>query len=172
MPATFTIQTDIKQLGNEFEKIVKRFPKQLDIAVNNAGNKISGELKKVTPKQSGNLARGYVVQKKKAADYIVTNNVKTKESGLFLSDLLEVGTKAHGPKKAKALRFVDLGRRGSKRLGIPGRRGTGKVVFTKFVKGIKAMKIFERTEKAAIKIVRSEILNRLKLIIKKFNAKK
>lgn len=169
MAAPFRIEANLKEVGKEFALLAKRFPKQLDTSVKNAGNLIIADLKRNTPKQSGDTSRGYTNTKIRLADYVITNNVKTKTGNLFVSDLLEKGTKDHGPKTAKALRFVDLGRRGNRRLGIKRRKGTGKVVFTKFVRGIKALNIFEKTSKKALLIVRSTIINRLRLITSKFN---
>lgn len=169
MASSFRIETNLKQVGQEFDLLAKRFPKQFDVAVKNGANLVIADLKRNTPKQSGNTSKGYVTQRLALANYVITNTVRVKGSSLFVSDLLEKGTKDHGPKKAKALRFVDLGRRGNKALGIRGRRGTGKVVFTKFVKGIKALKIFEKSSKKALLIVRSTVVNKLRLITAKFN---
>lgn len=159
--ATSNIEHNFDDVRKQLEIAIRRFPIQISNALKNAGNLTIGDLRKKTPKQSGNLARGYVIEQKNLLDYIVTNNVQTQDKEHFVSDLLEEGTKAHGPKTAEVLAFPNLGRRANRSLGIKGKKGTGRMVFTQWVRGIKAMRIFEKTVPEAKHHVRVQVLTAL-----------
>jgi hypothetical protein len=162
--ATSNIEHNFDDVRKQLEIAIRKFPIQISNALKNAGNLTIRDLRKKTPKQSGNLARGYVIEQQNLLDYIVTNNVQTRNGDHFVSDLLENGTKAHGPKTAKVLAFPNFGRRPNRSLGIKGKKGTGKTIFTTFVRGIKAMHIFEKTVPEANKHVRGQILTTLERI--------
>jgi len=165
--AAFRVETNLPEIRKKLDAVARRFPKVFDKTVKTAGNRVIAELQRATPKQSGATARAYVNKRLRLATYEITNIKETEDRKHFVSDLLERGTKAHGPVKFKFLRFKSLGRRARKRLGIKRRKGTGKFVFTKWVKGIKAMRIFEKTLPKARAIVRQHIERMLKIIAKR-----
>lgn len=192
------IADNMSEISKKLKSVIDKFPKQIDVAAKNAGNLIIAELKRKTPKQSGNTSRGYTNTRKALADYVISNKVKTTNGKFFVSDLLEDGTKKHStnksivikPKKPggvlafkvngktvfaknaiipKPLSWIDLGKRGNRALGTKGKKGTGKRVFAAFVKGIKALRIFAKTEDQAKEIVRKQFIGVLDRISRDIN---
>ena len=175
MPVKLIVQDNFKAIEREFKVLRKKFPKEVDRMAKTTADLVKGELQKVTPRQTNKLANSYFTRKLGDADYLISNNARSR-SGFEYIDALEFGTGIFGPKKrvikpkrGKVLRFRDIGRRGSARLGISKRKGSGKIIFARSVKGIKPFRMFKKTEPKIPQIAKIVIEARLRALIRKFN---
>lgn len=139
MPITITAHSSyvLKKL-KALEKHLT--PEATDHIIQRVAHMAHARLTRRTPKGfTGQTRRSWQVFKREASGYLVTNRSKVMK---FLED----GTVAHGPKTAKAL-YIPLNRKAaiggwneSLVFGID-------YILRKRVKGIKAMKIVERSSK-------------------------
>ncbi len=135
-----------------------------DQVVSRVARVVKDRLVGITPKKwTGQTKRGWAIAKTGDSSYTVFNNLKVMR-------FLERGTPAHGPVKAKML-FIPLTRKAAL-AGASGVIANPKAfkwgrdyIFTKWVKGITALRLVERytpfanaTLRAAMKVKVQQIL--------------
>ena len=120
----------------------------LDATVRDVAQEVHGWLKVLTPiKWTGNTRKSWIVRRNMGASYTVTNTSKIM---LFL----EVGTRAHGPVRARFL-YIPL-KPGAARWNSSLIRGVD-YILTKRVRGIRARKIVEGVRDRAAVLFRTRV---------------
>ena len=173
--ATVTLKTNFPAFSKNFKEVRARFPRSIDKAVGKAGKRALRFLKRNTPKQSGALGKSMLSLK---TGHLGERELQATGSPEKYVEAVEGGTGLFGPKKklikpktAKALRWIDIGIRQIKGKR-KGKKGSGKFIFAKSVKGFKGFFMFKKTEPRAQRVLQIEITKTVKELAKnavKFN---
>lgn len=167
--ATIRIESNLKTLGKDLEKVFNKFPKQMDFSIGGAGRRSQVLLFRKTPKDTGTMARGWFTKRIRQFFWEVNNMVKH-------TDAVEFGTglfSTRGPRKR-------ISAKPGKRLKFPVRNkqyrlpktdfGGGPEFFIpKSVKGQKPQFIVKNSESLANRILSQEVLKGLKRISSAIN---
>ena len=174
--ATVTLEHNMGAFKKNFDEVIKRFPNSIDFAVERASIKALAFLKGNTPKQSGALGKSMRSIKTAFGE----RKLQATGSPEKYVEAVEGGTGLFGPEKklikpktAKALRWIDIGIRQIKGKR-KGKKGSGKFIFAKSVKGFKGFFMFQKTKPRAQRLLRVEIIKTVKKLAKnavKFNQK-
>ena len=155
--AEFTITDNFGSISKKLQKIVEKFPSEIDQSMFNISNRVAAEVKKKTPKQSGRLSKSIQARKTRFIISLITKITYIVSSPLKYNEFVEFGSKAV---KGKLMVWKDLGTRPFR--GRKGKLGTGKTIFATARKAIEGFFMYTDTEKRAERILKVGILRTLK----------
>jgi len=157
MPPSIKIKTNTRQASERLRKLARKMTKEgMDMATGRAAWKCHTRLSLLTPKKwTGNTRKSWTVTRRASGHYAVWNKS-------IIMRYLELGTKPHGPVRAKML-FIPKTRRAAMAgarvvLARPGAYTYGRdFILKKRVRGIKARRIATRFAPMARKILKDEM---------------
>ncbi len=154
----FTIKVQSKQAQHKLRKIRDGLsPQKVDLALRRVSIRTIRRLIVATPKRYTGLTRQSWRIVPIRRGYMVYNPSKVMH-------FLEVGTRDHGPVRAKRL-FIPLNARASKNGFLPGMKFGKDYVLAKRVKGIRAMRIVEKERAATIVDLRNEMQKTIRRLL-------
>jgi len=166
-----SIKGNFKEFEKKLNRVIRKFPKEIDAAIKTSGAKTAAEVKRRTPKRGRELSRQITSQRSGNLEYTVKARGKSEKYVGYV----EEGTGIYGPNKRPitpknpngVLVWRDTGKSAFKKRGRKSKKGSGNMVFAKSSKGFKGFFMFRDAEKPAIKVLRDSMLKMVRSIAKK-----
>lgn len=96
--AVIKFETNFKEVERKLNRVISRFPVQIDNAVKNASNKGAAEVRRITPIDSTNLRKSIKPEKTGKLEY----TIRTTSKGSFRKNPEKyVDSIEYGPKKTR-----------------------------------------------------------------------